>query len=322
MISYVIPVIKDDLVIGVIGMDITTELLYKNTSSVTLYDEGYAFLMDSEGNFLYHPEMEGNVLSKAFDKEHEYLYQKSLLSAQHDSVEKYQWNNIDKRLATQELCNGMLFSVCVTDKEIREPQKQMFINFIWVTAIVVTIFILITIHVAKAIVKLAYTDTLTGLKNKTAYKEMVDNIDKKITNQENIRFAVIVIDINDLKKVNDALGHEHGDLLIQDASDIIKHVWSDKEIYRIGGDEFVVIILDNDIEKLQRDINKFEKQIIDFRLNNKERNIHMDMAIGMAIYDVDIDSEFVDVFRKADIAMYDNKKQKKKKRNKTNEGEI
>lgn len=56
IISYVIPVIIKGKVIGVVGMDISTNLLYENTKNVVVYDSGYAFLMDNEGNFVYHPE--------------------------------------------------------------------------------------------------------------------------------------------------------------------------------------------------------------------------------------------------------------------------
>ena len=52
-------------------MDITTELLYENTESVTVYDTGYAFLMDNEGKFVYHSEMQSNKISASFN-EHQF----------------------------------------------------------------------------------------------------------------------------------------------------------------------------------------------------------------------------------------------------------
>ena len=64
-------IIHDGNVIGVVGMDITTELLYENTESVTVYDTGYAFLMDNEGKFVYHSEMQSNKISASFN-EHQF----------------------------------------------------------------------------------------------------------------------------------------------------------------------------------------------------------------------------------------------------------
>lgn len=67
----------------------------------------------------------------------------------------------------------------------------------------------------------AYTDALTGVANKAAYKEYVDKLDKRAAD-EKIKYAVVVMDINNLKKINDNFGHEFGDMLIRDASRLIQ----------------------------------------------------------------------------------------------------
>ena len=87
----------------------------------------------------------------------------------------------------------------------------------------------------------AYTDALTGVANKAAYKEYVDKLDKRAA-AENMKYAVVVMDINNLKKINDNFGHEFGDMLIRDASRLIQKGFKDHTVYRIGGDEFVIII--------------------------------------------------------------------------------
>lgn len=310
MISFVIPVILENNVIGVVGMDITTELLYENTKSVTVYDTGYAFLMDSEGNFVYHPEMQSNKISVSFNEEHDYLYEKGMISAENHTVEKYRWNNMNKRLTTQSLRNGMLFTVCIAEKEIMQSRQQMIARSGVVILLIVSVFIIVTVALTKEIVKLAYTDVLTGLGNNTAYRECTDNINKQIDGGEQVKFAVAVIDINDLKKVNDNYGHEYGDILIQNAVSVLKKVWG-KDAYRIGGDEFAVVLMDADVEKMKKDILRFESEMEIFRKQNIGEKFYLQMAVGAAVYDAETDGEYADVFRRADSVMYEDKKAKK-----------
>ena len=89
--------------------------------------------------------------------------------------------------------------------------------------------------------KQAYTDAATDVGNKAAYHDAVQRIDK-MSQHANGDYAIFVMDINYLKMYNDKYGHEFGDMLISDASTIIKRVFGDYNIYRIGGDEFTVII--------------------------------------------------------------------------------
>ena len=310
MISFVIPVIKDGNVIGVVGMDITTELLYDNTKSVTVYDTGYAFLMDNEGNFVYHPEMQSNKISDSFNEEHDYLFKKSILSAENQTVERYQWNDLDKRLTTQSLKNGMLFTVCITEDEIMQSQKQMIMRSVAVIMLVLIVFIIVTVKLIQIIVRLAYTDPLTGLGNKNSYSECVDNINKQINSKEDLDFAVVFIDINDLKIVNDSYGHEYGDILIQNAASVLKKVWR-KDSYRIGGDEFAVVLKNADNVKIKKDILMLETELEAFKKQNTREEFCLQMAIGMAVYNPETDGEYIDVFRRADSAMYEDKKRKK-----------
>lgn len=174
IISYVIPIIIDEKTIGVVGMDIATKLLYENTKNVTVYDSGYAFLMDSKGEFVYHPDMKGNTISEEFNMQHTYLYEKSILSVENQSVETYRWNDTYKRLTAQRLRNGMIFTVCVTEQEIKQPQQKTLIDSVLVILLIMSGFVAVTVLLTKAIVRLIYTDAMTQVGNKTAYNECVD----------------------------------------------------------------------------------------------------------------------------------------------------
>ncbi len=310
MISFVIPLFHNGKIIGVVGMDITTELLYENVKSVKVYDTGYAFLMDKEGNFVYHPEMQSSKITVSFNEEHNYLYEVSRFSADSQSVEKYQWKDVDKRLTTQPLKNGMLFSVCITEEEIIKSQYQMLKNSLVIIVLIILVFSLVTITLIREIIKLAYTDVLTGVGNSTAYRECTDNINKQIISGEKVAFSVVVIDINDLKKINDNYGHEMGDVLIKDAVSVLKKVWR-KNTYRIGGDEFAVVLMNEDSEKTKKDIELFEEEMEVFRKHNPDRVYYLQMAVGAVVYDAKTDGEYADVFRRADSIMYEDKKAKK-----------
>ena len=138
----------------------------------------------------------------------------------------------------------------------------------------------------------------------------MDNINKQINSKEDVDFAVVVIDINDLKKVNDSYGHEYGDILIQNAASVLKKVWR-KDSYRIGGDEFAVVLLNADNVKIKKDILLFETEMETFRKQNSGEEFYLQMAIGMAVYNPETDVEYMDVFRRADSAMYEDKRHKK-----------
>ena len=172
-----------------------------------------------------------------------------------------------------------------------------------------------TVFLTKAIIRLIYTDTMTQVGSKTAYNECVDLLCKRIRDKEQVNFLVAVIDINDLKMVNDTYGHEYGDKLIQSGAAILKKVWGSEGTYRIGGDEFVVVCSDMEIECAKKKIPLFEEAIEDYNRQNECKELYLQLAIGMAEYSPETDKEYMDVFRRADSAMYEDKKQKKTKSN-------
>lgn len=313
IISYVIPIFIDNEVIGVVGMDISTSFLYEYSKTVTVYDTGYAFLMDNEGSFVYHPEMKESNITPEFDEQHAYLFEKSLLSVQNQSVEDYQWNNIDKKLTSQRLSNGMIFTVCVPEEEINETQQKTLKDSVYIILLIMVVYIIVTVSIIKAIVKLMYTDSMTRVGNKAAYFECIEALSKRMNGREKLEFVVIVIDINDLKIVNDTYGHEYGDILIQNAASVLKKVWDRKWIYRIGGDEFAVIYTDTKKVSVENEILIFEEEIKHYNQHIHNNALLLQMAVGVSSYNDETDKGYMDVFRRADDAMYEDKRIKKKK---------
>ena len=106
----------------------------------------------------------------------------------------------------------------------------------------------------------AYTDTLTGLRNRTAYYEYNAVLDRKVESGE-ADFSILMIDINYLKKVNDTYGHEQGNLYLQGAANLIRKVFGGEFLYRIGGDEFVLILEGKAQEGAEKRIRVLRKRL-------------------------------------------------------------
>lgn len=158
---------------------------------------------------------------------------------------------------------------------------------------------------------LAYRDALTGVKNKTAYDDAVQRMEEQIR-VGCPEFAVAMFDINGLKYVNDHYGHDFGDMLILDCCKLLCQVFKHSPIYRIGGDEFVIILEDSDFEHYGELLEELERLI-----SETNRNCRIDSKIsiarGIAIYNYETDLVFSNVFKRADDAMYQNKAVMKKK---------
>ena len=158
--------------------------------------------------------------------------------------------------------------------------------------------------------KQAYTDAATDVGNKAAYQDAVQRIDK-MSHHNNGDYAVFVMDINYLKMYNDKYGHEFGDMLISDASSIIKRIFGKYNIFRIGGDEFAALINapeDGLCEKLVKEF-KAEQEL--FNRNARHYELGVRIAVGYAI-NSDNDNDYVDVFKRADKQMYIDKQEIKK----------
>lgn len=152
---------------------------------------------------------------------------------------------------------------------------------------------------------LAYRDALTGVKNKTAYQEAVRGIEEQMRTGRP-QFAVAVMDINNLKAVNDSYGHDFGDMLIMTACKLICKVFAHSPVYRIGGDEFVVILQNSDYENYIRLLENFQNEM-DIQNSSPQYENHVIIARGVAVYSSEVDLVFANVFQRADEAMYQNK---------------
>ena len=146
------------------------------------------------------------------------------------------------------------------------------------------------------------TDMLTGLKNRNSFEVDINNIN---AGQNFEARAVLSVDLNNLKKVNDNLGHAAGDRYIQSAAEILsEYAIQGSVAYRTGGDEFTVLVENAQKVQLEMWINSLHRLMREVKIGTGEWN---SFAIGYAIYDPSVDMNLIDTYKRADREMYRDK---------------
>ncbi len=151
--------------------------------------------------------------------------------------------------------------------------------------------------------RMADIDSLTGIKNKNAFVQWENKMNAAIAIGEQEAFAAVVCDINDLKKVNDLYGHKEGDECIRKACKKICTVFDHSPVFRVGGDEFVVILFGEDYYNR----NKLMEQINAVPSEHTKIKIGETISAGMADYRKDQHRSLLSVLEEADKAMYEKK---------------
>ena len=161
---------------------------------------------------------------------------------------------------------------------------------------------------------LANKDGLTGVRNKTAYDNEVQRLEWHIADNRK-DFCIAMIDLNFLKKINDTYGHEQGDSAIKKLCTLICTTFKSSHVFRIGGDEFVVIMEKEDYEHAEELVQKFNDQLYALAKDDSLKPWEqVSAAIGYAFFE-DWDTCVLDVFRRADKNMYIRKREMKAERN-------
>jgi diguanylate cyclase (GGDEF)-like protein len=146
----------------------------------------------------------------------------------------------------------------------------------------------------RMLLEMAFTDSLTGLKNRSAYEKRIQEImDTKIKNEV---IGILLMDVNNLKEINDTSGHLEGDKVLKEFSrNIEKLVPSRSEIFRIGGDEFVCFIPKTTEDHLQELADKIERA--------RFSRVYS-VAVGYSIFIPKKKEKISNIVHKADMSMY------------------
>ncbi|MBR3332658.1 MAG: diguanylate cyclase [Clostridia bacterium] len=188
--------------------------------------------------------------------------------------------------------------------------RQVAHAFVIVFAVALIAAIVMTNISFKRMKKLenrAYIDTLTGLQNRTAFYENMGGLTKKIEDGT-ADFSTLMIDVNYLKKVNDVYGHEQGNTYLQNAANLIRKHFGNEGLYRIGGDEFAMLLEGKAQEGTEEKIRAFKEEMAQIRADESLQPWEKpSAAVGLAKY-IPGEHDMPDaVLRQADEYMYADK---------------
>lgn len=156
---------------------------------------------------------------------------------------------------------------------------------------------------------LSMTDFLTGLRNRNAFEVLAGNTRSSRTLSG---LAVLSVDLDGLKTVNDTLGHQAGDDYIRACAEILRSlIHLPDTLYRLGGDEFAAILQGknrDDLQRLLAQLNTAEEA------SNRVSRMKVSLSVGYAIFDAAQDKDLYATLERADAAMYENKRKRRLER--------
>ena len=355
VISYNMPVYWRGQFVGVIGIEIDYSTMKEQVESIHLYNSGYAFLTDADGNLIYHPRIDLENLSE----EEKPIMPDGVL--RDNSFTEYTYEGVEKEAVWLRLSNGMRLYVSVPADETDGDWKKLVGNVLIASAVVLVLCAVLawifSQHITKPLKQLteaakladegnydftldydgrdevgtltrtfkhmaehmkahisdlnrrANVDALTSVRNKGAFSSFIEDIQKKLSEDPAAgEFAVGVFDCDDLKTINDRYGHDKGDIYLKTACRLICVVFQHSPVFRIGGDEFAVVLRNDDFKNREELMSRFEKDSAEICINAKNRWEQVHVAMGIAVYDPEQDQSVIDTFRRADKIMYANKR--------------
>ena len=169
-------------------------------------------------------------------------------------------------------------------------------------------------HLVNDLNKRVFVDALTSVRNKGGFDEYINGLQERLEKEEHLVYAIGVFDCDNLKTINDQCGHDKGNIYLKTASKLICRIFQHSPVFRIGGDEFAVVLQNDDFEHRDELVKKFNEmqEEICAAAENIWDEVHI--ALGIAVYDPQIDHSVNDTMRRADKLMYDNKRKGKKAR--------
>ena len=359
VISYNMPIYWRGQFIGVIGIEIDYSTMAEQVDSIQLYNNGYAFLTDTDGRLIYHSRIDLAQLSEEdMPKTPEGLVSESTFT-------KYTFNGEEKEAVWLRLSNGMRLYVSVPQKETEGDWRHLVSQILLASSAVLVLCILLAWLFSRKVTKplqqlteaarqadagnydftleykgrdevglltgtfkrmaehmkahindlnrRANVDALTSVRNRGAFTAYVEEMQKNLqAAPENAEFAVGMFDCNDLKTINDTYGHEKGDIFLKTATRVICKVFQHSPVFRIGGDEFAVILRNDDFWNREELVRKFEEDSAAISAAAENPWEKVSVSMGIAVYDPQTDHCVNDTVRRADKVMYVNKKAQKK----------
>ncbi len=363
VISYNVPVYWEKRFVGVIGIEIDYNTMATEVENIRLYNNGYAFILDSDSNVIYHPDLDSTLEYGdriAVDKPDKVVGENHI---------QYSFHGVEKEAVWLPLSNGMRLYVSVPVSEINSGWHHLVASILIASLVILGAASLIMTRFAnrltrplsdltKAAKKVdqgdyeftldydkndeigiltntfrqlashtrehinnlnrqVYVDALTSVRNKAGYSAAIAKLQEQMDNPNaELEFAFGVFDCDNLKFINDSFGHDKGDAYLKAASSLICSIFKHSPVFRIGGDEFAVILTNEDYNNREKLISQFREAEAEICRKQQNKWDQVNVAMGLAVYDKEIDTSVIDVARRADQNMYENKRFRKETKNK------
>ncbi len=332
MVSYVAPVYFEGQLIGVVGMDIQLTTLLNAVKNISPYENGHAHLISQTGEELtairgeFQPKKsDQNVITATSELDNGMTLK---VCAYYRDIQSQGLKMVlAMTLTTIGIVAVFIVITLITAQRITQPLRHLakaakdigngeemvsLTNNDRKDEIGVLHRVLYESNerlneYRSKIEARAYRDSLTGLKNREAYVLAVKDMEQRVADQKS-RFGIVVLDVNNLKIVNDTYGHMYGNKLLVRVAKLLSGSFLNSSIYRVGGDEFVVILEDEDYDEREALLAEFDEMCIDEYLEAEGETIPVLVAHGVAVYDPEIDYSYDNLFHRADGLMYNHKR--------------
>ena len=150
---------------------------------------------------------------------------------------------------------------------------------------------------------IAYRDALTKVSNRAAYDNKIEELTRLIE-ENKAEFGIVMVDINDLKYINDNHGHYRGNEYIKGSCNVLTDTYKNSPVYRIGGDEFIVILEGEDYANRESLLKEVRDKFFECAINKEvDPWQQYSASVGMSVYSEGDDVEAVSI--RADKDMYD-----------------
>ena len=332
MISYAKPLYFDGKFIGVVGMDFDYTAITNRIDEIKVHENGFAFLAHND-HIAYHKDVAFRDTTPDFSKDYEQSSRElrngmTLVLLAHKGDLRSIRYGVELSVTVTILiilCIAVLATV-IAVKRFASPLVRLAESAVklsdgdysveTVQSRIKEIEVLNSAFVKMAEQlsahdkyqhRLAYRDALTGLRNVASFKAWIKEFLQE-TDGNPRKFGIVVLDLNFLKETNDKFGHKIGDRVIVAAARTISYVFKRSPVFRIGGDEFVVILQGHDLEDHEELVKQMHEKAKEEYIALGDNLVPVSIACGIAIYGDDEGESFNDIFNRADAKMYENKK--------------
>jgi diguanylate cyclase (GGDEF)-like protein len=166
-------------------------------------------------------------------------------------------------------------------------------------------------RVEEVLRTLLLADDLTGLYNRRGFLTLSQQ-QLKTADRMKIRMALLFADFDDLKWVNDTLGHPEGDRALIEIANVLKETFRESDIIaRLGGDEFVVLAIESDGAPAEILTTRLRENL-ETRNANRDRRYKLSLSVGVSRYDPERPCSIDELLARADRLMYEQKQNNRK----------